>query len=240
MKRVPVFPKRLSDFLPWARSLLRKTAVTGMGALALGPAPQAAGVPTTATPAAVAILNREKRSSAGKLILQIGNRFDVLRAAHRSHSSHSSHRSHSSHVSHYSSSSTPAYTPPRAPVYIEPSPSPESSSPRRSTQPLVESTLMSEAGAERTVVTVRSIDFKPSFTGSSILGRTKTGTELRFYFRSDTEIRIIGAEEVTRPIGQFLTEKSTLPFKIGEEVQVLWKVHPATYQNTAIRITVIE
>ena len=99
---------------------------------------------------------------------------------------------------------------------------------------------MSEQGAERAVITITGIDFKPSFVGSSLVGKTKVGKEMRFFFRPDTDIRKIGSEEITKQLGEFLGEKAALPFRVGEEVQVLWKIDPATSQRTAVRITVIE
>lgn len=243
MRRFPVFDKKISDLLPWAakvgalaRKLLLKSTVASMGALALGPTFPAQGMETVPNPISVAILNRDRRTSVGKLILQLGNRFDsVMRAAHRSHSSHSSHRSHSSHVSHYSSSTAPSppYSPPPP---AQPSPRP---SPGSSTVPEAEGSMIEERTTD-VVIDITSIDIKPEIKGSSLHGKDRLRIEQVFVLRPDTKIRRIGHMETLQQLKEILAARGSLPLEVGDKVLVAWKADPQSSQKIAVKITLFE
>src|SRR3954451_12414531 len=95
--KFPDLGKRISGLGTAVRKLFFKSAVTGMGALALGPAfpPTASTQSPPDSGPVVVLLNRERRSPLGKLVLQLANR-----SGRTSLASHGSHRSHSSHSSH--------------------------------------------------------------------------------------------------------------------------------------------
>lgn len=250
MKRFPVFTKKFSDLLPWAqrkaRKLFLRTAVTGMGALAIGPSLPAAGAtPTTSgtsASTAIAILDRDKRSSVRKLMLQVGHRAGAVLFA--SHGSHSSHSSHSSHASHYSSSTgtSPTYNPPSSsPGTAETSDSNRAPKTEGPTVSRDQRGLMSEDQAQRVVVKITSIDFKPGFKASSLSGKGSTGgREMKFFLRPDTKLHKISPVETTEALGDIVRKASSLPFRIDEEVLVAWKVDPSTSQIVAVTITALE
>jgi hypothetical protein len=244
MKKLPAFAKNFSDLLPWARNKARKlflrTAVTGMGALAIGPnLPASSATLASATnPVAVAILNRDKRSSARKLMLQIGNRAGAMLFA--SHGSHSSHSSHSSHASHYSSStgSSPASTPETPQPSSDSSQSPAPGKSNLSSRAV--SSFMTEDHAQTVVLKIADLNVKPGLRGAFLAGKDKSGTEFRFVLRPETTIRKISPAEVNLLLADILRQSSSSPFRIGEEVLVAWKVDPSTSLQTAVRVTVLE
>ncbi len=236
--KFPKSDRRFSDLIPWprrllsgARKLFLRTAVTGAGALMVGPGilPEGAMPETARPPVAVSIVNREKRSSFGKLILGLrnGSGWSML-ASHRSHSSHSSHRSHSSHSSHYSSSRG---TTPSAPApYIPPSP-PPSPSPARPSSP---QGIISapEASTEQVIIEITRIDLEHS----SIAGKDKSGTERVFYFDSFTKIRRLTPQESIRTVAEI--GRTSLPLAVDQEVLVAWRLDVEKKRRLATQITV--
>lgn len=100
---------------------------------------------------------------------------------------------------------------------------------------------MSETAAEHVVIEIAKIDLKPEFRGSSISGKDKSGKEFLLVFRPDTIIRKMTPFEVTRQLGELLGENpSSLPFRVGQEVLVAWKIDPRSSQKVAVKITVFE
>jgi len=99
---------------------------------------------------------------------------------------------------------------------------------------------MSEEQAEHAVIEITSIDLKPEFRGSALRGKDKSGIERIFIFRPDTKIRRISPVESTQQLGEILAVQSSLPFRVGQEVLVAWKVDPQSSQKIAVKITVFE
>lgn len=236
--KFPKSDRRFSDLIPWPRRLLSgvrklflRTAVTSVGALMVGPGILPEG-PSPAVPkpqVAVTIVNREKKSSIGKLILNLrnGSGWSML-AGHRSHSSHSSHRSHSSHSSHYSSSRGTA---PSAPApYIPPSPPPAPVKPS-SPQGII-STPETTQPIEQVIIEITSIDLERSL----ITGKDKAGTELVFYFGAFTKVRRLTPQESTRTVAEI--GRTSLPLAVNQEVLVAWKAEPEKKRRIVVQFTV--
>jgi hypothetical protein len=238
VKKLPTFYKRFSDLLPtigrW-RAKIRKlslgTAVTGMGALALGPTPPARAAPTgeSVRPIEVAILNRDKRSPAAKLVLHLNRAFDnVMRARHGSHSSHASHASHGSHASHYSSStgsvpSTPSPPYPSAPSSTTPSTSSGGVTP-------------SAAKHQKVVIDITTINLEKS----TISGTTRDGQELSFRFLPATKIRRLTPIDLTETLGGLrLARPNSFPLSLHQEVLVDWKIDAKTAERVAASFTIL-
>jgi hypothetical protein len=100
---------------------------------------------------------------------------------------------------------------------------------------------MSEDQAQRVVVKITNIEFKPGFKASSLSGKRSTGGgEMKFLLRPDTRIHKISPVESTETLGDIVSRTSSLPFRVDEEVLVAWKVDPATSQITAVTITALE
>jgi hypothetical protein len=99
---------------------------------------------------------------------------------------------------------------------------------------------MSEDQAQRVVVKITSIDFKPGFRASSFSGKPSAGGEIKFLLRPDTRFHKISPVETTQTLGDIVKRASSLPFRIDEEILVAWKVDPSTSQITAVTITALE
>lgn len=100
---------------------------------------------------------------------------------------------------------------------------------------------MSEDQAQRVVVRITHIDFKPGFKASTLSGKRSTGGgEMKFLLRPDTRFHKISPTETTETLGDIIRRASSLPFRIDEEVLVAWKVDPSTSQVTAVTITALE
>jgi len=174
----------------------------------------------------VTIVNREKKSSIGKLILNLknGSGWSML-AGHRSHSSHSSHRSHSSHSSHYSSSRGTA---PSAPApYIPPSPPPAPVKPS-SPQGII-STPETAQPIEQVIIEITNIDLERS----SIAGKDKVGNVLVFYFGAFTKVRRLTPQETNRTVAEV-----GLPLALNQEVLVSWKADSEKKRRIVVQLTV--
>lgn len=236
--KFPDLAKRISSLGTVARKLFFRSAVTGMGALALGPA-----LPATASAqsppdssAVVTLLNRERRSPFGKLVLQLVNSSGrSLLASHGSHSSHGSHGSHSSHASHYSSSQSPSVAPPTD-SQPKPSPTPSAGVVPSTPLPMVsaESVVMSEEGAEQTLITLTQLNIK----GSYIAGKHQAGILLFFFLRPDTKIQMLGPAKTTRQWREFTG--LTPPLRLHQKILVAWKVDPASSRKVAIKLSLME
>ena len=253
--KLPRFSKKFSDLLPWSRRLLSATktfflraAVTGTSTIAVaqGFLPNV----DRPVPGPVAIVNREKKSSIGKLILRLGNAYDnTMFAGHRSHSSHSSHRSHSSHSSHYSSSrgsgSSPSSTPPPAPSTPPPAPStPPSSSGTSSSgpkpkAPAAESfysrpTAPETAGPtellEAVLIKLTKVDLEQHL----LIGRDRRKVELTFHYTPETKIRQTSPPETVYMVSDF--PQNYLPLVPDQEVLIAWKSNSKA-QRIAVMIT---
>ena len=100
---------------------------------------------------------------------------------------------------------------------------------------------MSEDQAQRAVVKITNIDFKPGFKASSLSGKRSTGGgEMKFLLRPDTRFHKISPVETTETLGEIVRRDSSLPFRIDEEVLVAWKIDPSTSQIMAVTITALE
>jgi hypothetical protein len=242
--KLPQFRKRFSDFLPLPRRLLSATkafflraAVTGAGTVAM-----AQGfLPNVDRPGPIplVIVNRERKSSVGKLVLRLGNAYGhAMFAGHRSHSSHSSHRSHSSHSSHYSSSRGSGASPsPAPPPYVPPPPSTpsEPSKPKAPATGLYSSrpspdVVNSVEILEAVVIEITRVDFEQSL----LIGRDRRKVELAFLFTPESKIRQISPQESIRMVRDFT--KESLPFVSEQEVLVTWK-RDSKGQRLAVMIT---
>ncbi len=215
--------------------LLRRIAVTGLGALGLGASVDAHSATLKSHPPTVepAWESRGKRSRTGKLVLRLGGSMAALSLGHGSHRSHSSH---SSHASHYSgsggghSSPTPAPRPPPrstpAPIYT---PSPIPSPPPRPAVPGA-----AQVGIDASV-TIEAIDS----TERKVTAKLASGQSQEFFYSPTVEIVRHKPSEVKIQLDQLLAlAPDAFPLHIGQKIIVTWTF--AEHKRVALRFTLGE
>lgn len=230
--KFPDLTKRISGFGTIARKLFFRGAVTGMGALALSPAvpADASAQPPPDSSAVVTLLNRERRSPLGKLVLQLVNSSGRVLLA--SHGSHRSHSSHSSHSSHYSSSRSPSVVPSQP----EPPPPAPSVVPHRQES---SQRLLTDAGERLIEITLTRYTVKQNLRESSISGTTATGLSITFLLSPETMIQRLNKPESARSLSEILATKgSKAPLHARQKIVVAWKTDPASPIALATKIAI--
>jgi len=228
-----LFPWSVDKLLKTAQRLAGRVAMAGLGTLALGPPSASATSASQPTPQPrVSIQNRERRSSAAKLILAKSDLRTTV-AAHRSHRSHSSHRSH------YSGSSARAPAPKPTPKPKPPSPPPSSSINNLLSTPDI-STLTELGYRKEDIQRIKVVLTKVDLEKKIISGKDDFGTLLEFRFLDASAFTRYSPIETTRTFGWLMQNSaSDFPLKVGEEAAIDWAPNEQKKQRVLVRASVL-